>query len=286
MEEIIKKIFNRQRDYYKTGITKSLDFRKAALSRLKQSIINNELQIVEALKQDLGKPPMEVYTAEIGSLISEINKISKNLKKWTANQKVKGSLLDFPSKGYITMEPYGTVLIIGPWNYPFELTLNPLVGAIASGNTAILKPSEISCESSRIISKIISEVFDDQYISVIEGGLDAVQILQELSFDKIFFTGSPVVGTLIMKKAAEFLTPVTLELGGKNPCIIDKDVNIELTVKRLIFGKFMNNGQTCIAPDYLFVHSSVKEIFLESIKRNIIQFWGHNIKKRSDIFLL
>ncbi len=282
MEGTINNLFATQKSYYNTGVTRNLDFRKRSLLKLKQSIIKNESLIVKALNKDLGKPPMEAYTAEIGTVIKEIMLLYKNLKKWTKPSKVNGTLLDFPSKGYKIKEPFGNILIIGPWNYPFELTLSPLAGAIAAGNTIIIKPSEISSECSKIINTIISDVFDEQYIAVTEGGRDVVEYLQEKPFDKIFFTGSPAVGKIIMRKAAVHLTPVTLELGGKSPCIIDKKVNIEIAVKRILFGKFMNNGQTCIAPDYLVVHESIKEEFLESVQKNIIRFWGTNIKGNPD----
>jgi aldehyde dehydrogenase (NAD+) len=282
MDKTINNLFTAQKSYYNTGSTRNPDFRRQALLKLKQSIIKNELLIVEALKKDLGKPKMEAYTAEIGNVIKEINFLHKNLKKWIRPAKVNGTLLDFPSKGYKTREPFGNVLIIGPWNYPFELTLSPLAGAIAAGNTTIVKPSEISTESSRVIHKIISEAFNEEYIAVVEGGRDVVEYLQENPFDKIFFTGSPSVGKIIMQKAALHLTPVTLELGGKSPCIIDKNINIDTAVKRILWGKFMNNGQTCISPDYLIIHKSGREKFLESMQKNIISFWGTNIKDNPD----
>lgn len=282
MKSEIVETFNLQRSFFKSGETLSLEFRKKALLKLKYAIISYELEIIDALKKDLGKPLMESYTSEIGLILLEINTMLKNMKKWLKPKKVKSSFLDFPSKSYIIKEPYGTSLIIGPWNFPLQLALVPLVGAIASGNTAIIKPSEISSHSSMVIAKIINSTFDKKYIWVKEGGVDVVTKLQELPFEKIFFTGSPEVGKIVMRNASKHLSNVTLELGGKNPCIIDKDVNLEVTVKRILFGKYMNNGQVCVAPDYIFVHESIKDKFLDLLKVNIEAFYGNDIKESRD----
>lgn len=282
MSTEIVDVFNLQREYFKSGETLSIEYRKNALIKLKKVIIDNEEEIIEALRKDLGKPLMESYTSEIGFILLEINTMLKKMKKWLKPKKVKSSFLDFPAKSYIVKEPYGTSLIIGPWNFPLQLALVPLVGAIATGNTAIVKPSEISIHSSEIMAKIINSAFDKKYIWVKEGGVDVVTELQNLPFDKVFFTGSPEVGKIVMRNASKHLSNVTLELGGKNPCIIDKGVNLEVTVKRILFGKFMNNGQVCVAPDYIFVHETVKDKFLDLLKENIEKFYGKDIKSSSD----
>lgn len=282
MKSEIKDIFNLQKEYFKSGETLSLEFRRIALLKLKGAIISNEEEIIDALKKDLGKPLLETYTSEIGFILLEINTMLKNMKNWLKPKRVKSSILDFPAKSYVIKEPYGTSLIIGPWNFPLQLTLVPLVGAIATGNTAIIKPSEISSHSSGVIRKIINSTFDRKYIWVKEGGVDVVTELQDLPFNKIFFTGSPEIGKIVMRNASKHLSNVTLELGGKNPCIIDKNVNLEVTVKRILFGKFMNNGQVCVAPDYVFVHESLRDKFLDLLKLGIDAFYGKDIRKSKD----
>ncbi|MGL1894710.1 MAG: aldehyde dehydrogenase family protein [Spirochaetaceae bacterium] len=279
---LIEQLFNNQKEYFLSGETLDLSFRKSALKKLKESIIKHELDIVEALKKDLKKPLMEVYTAEIMNLIQEIKFMTKNLKKWTKPINVRGNFLDFPSKSQIIKEPFGSTLIIGTWNYPFELTFKPLIGALASGNVVIIKPSEHSPNCSRVINNIIKDAFDDNYVTVLEGDLDVVLELQDQAFDKIFFTGSTEVGKKVMEKASKHLTNVTLELGGKNPCIVDRDTNINVAVKRIIFGKFMNNGQTCIAPDYIIIHESLKDEFIKQAKQTINNFWSDDVKQCPD----
>lgn len=272
-------LLDKQRKFFQSGICDDKTFRIESLKKLKAALINNEKGIINALQSDLGKPLIEIYTAEIGIVIKEIDLIIRNYNRWMRKEKISGSLMDFPSKAYIQKEAFGKVLIIGPWNYPFGLTLVPLVGAMASGNTVIIKPSEISIESSKIIKSIIKDTFDDEYIAVVEGGIEETTLLLECQFDKIFFTGSTAVGRVVMKAAAEHLTPLTLELGGKSPCIIDSTADIEIAVKRILYGKFMNNGQTCVAPDYLIVHKDINEEIISVSRRIITKFWGAELGK-------
>ncbi len=258
-EEEIRTLFNRQRAFFSTGKTLDIDFRLEALKKLKAALIAAEGEIINALHDDLRKPLMESYNTEIGIAINEINFALKNLRKWAKPQKVRSPFLTFPARSSIMAEPYGVSLIISPWNYPFQLTFCPLVGAITAGNCCIVKPSEYAKASEQVIKNLIDGAFDSSYIAVANGDAEVGAYLLEQSFDKIFFTGSPQVGKIVMEKASRHLASVTLELGGKNPCIVDKDVNLDVTAKRILFGKFTNLGQTCIAPDYLIVHKEIKE---------------------------
>lgn len=254
------------------------------LKRLKKVLKENEEEIIKALNKDLGKSSFEGYATEIGLVYEEINYAIKNLKKWCKREKVKSSLIYFPSKNYIYKEPYGVSLIIGPFNYPFQLIINPLVGAIAGGNCSIIKPSEYSVNVSKLIEKIINNNFEKKYIAVVDplGGKEIVSELLDMKFDKIFFTGSVKVGKIVMEKAYKNLIPVTLELGGKSPCIVDKDANIKMAAKRIVWGKYLNAGQTCVAPDYLLVHNDVKEELLKEMVREIEREYGNNIKESID----
>ena len=278
LDSLIKK----QRDYYKTGESRSIAFRRDMLTRLKNAVIGNEEKILAALTEDLRKPAFESYTSEIGFIITEIKIALKNLNKWTRDKKVRGNILIFPSRNYIVSEPYGVALIIGPWNYPFQLTLAPLIGAMAAGNCCVIKPSEIAKASSAAIKEIIENTFDQNYIAVVEGDAEVAGALLEQRFDKIFFTGSPKVGRIVMEKASKNLTPITLELGGKNPCIVDQGVNLDLTAKRIVWGKFFNAGQTCIAPDYLLANSAVKEELYVRMVKYLDLFYGEDHKKSPD----
>lgn len=266
-ENKIAKIVSEQKEYFSSGESLSLRFRLDALKKLKDVIIKHEHAIVKALEKDLKKPYLESYTSEIGMILSEINHSMKNLNKWAKCEKVKSPLTLFPSRSYVVKEPYGVTLVIGPWNYPFQLTLVPLVGAITAGNCCIVKPSELSEASAGIISMIIREAFDESYVAAVEGGAEISECLLNQNFDKIFFTGSPRVGKIVMEKAARSLTPVTLELGGKSPCIVDKRIDIDVTAKRILWGKFFNAGQTCVAPDYLLVHKDIKQDLYASLKK-------------------
>ena len=260
----------------------NIDFRKQKLLQLLVSIQNHETEIVKALHDDFKKSEFETYLTEINFVLSELKLTIKNIQKWAKPQLVLPSFLNFPSTDYIYKEPFGKVLIISPWNYPFQLALCPAIAAIAAGNQVILKPSELTENTSKIISKIISETFDKNHVEVIEGGILETEKLLAQRWDYIFFTGSIAVGKIIAKAAAENLTPITLELGGKNPCIIDETANLKLAAKRIVWGKFLNAGQTCIAPDYLLVHESVKSRFVDYLKEEITLAYSENIEKSED----
>ena len=270
----IKEIVKLQRDYYLKEETLETDFRLKSLKKLKASIEKHENEIFEALKKDLNKTSFEAYASEVGLVYSELKDAIKNIYHWNRKKKVRTPLAHFKSSSYIVSEPYGVVLIMSPWNYPFQLTIAPLIGAIAGGNCSVVKPSAYSPCTSAVISKIIRECFEDKYIAVIEGGRDANQELLKERFDYIFFTGSVSVGKMVMESASKNLTPVTLELGGKSPCIVDKEANIDLAAKRIIWGKTLNSGQTCVCPDYLLVHKDVKEELIRSMKKYIHEFYG------------
>lgn len=270
----IAELLEQQRKLFATGTTKKLDFRLAQLQRLKQAIQHSEPKIINALKSDLNKPELESFF-EVGlGVIQEINYTLKQLKSWIKPQKVKTPIDQFPASAKIYSEPLGVVLIIGPWNYPFSLMMSPLVGAIAAGNCAVLKPSEIAPHTSAIVAEIITKTFDPNYITVFEGGVETSLHLLAEKFDHIFFTGGAKVGKIIMEAAAKHLTPVTLELGGKSPCIVEADINLETTAKRITWGKFLNSGQTCIAPDYLLVNREIKSDLIVSLKKCIQEFYG------------
>ena len=280
----ILETYNKQKEFFKKGKTLDIEYRLDALRKLKKVIKDNEEEILEALKEDLGKSDFEGYTTEVSLVYEEINIALKKLKSWAKNKRVKSPLALFPAKSYIKYEPYGTVLIIGPFNYPFQLNLAPLVGAIAAGNTAIIKPSEYVMATSNIIKKVLEQTFGEEYVAYIDPtrGKEVVEELLEMRFDYIFFTGSITVGKIIMKAASKFLTPVTLELGGKSPCIVDSDAKIELAARRIVWGKLINCGQTCVAPDYIYVHKSIKSKFLEELKKEIIKQYGENPKNSED----
>lgn len=280
----IKELVNKQKEYFQNGEQLNINFRKQNLIKLKRIIKDNEQEIINALKKDLNKSEFESYLTEINMLYEEINMHIKNIKKWSKRKRVKSSVMFFPSKNYIVKEPYGTVLIIGPFNYPFQLVISPLIGAIASGNTVIIKPSEHSINTSKLIEKIINQNFNEEYVKVVGAneGKECVEELLEQEFDYIFFTGSIKVGKIIMEKASKRLIPVTLELGGKSPCIIDKDANLDKAAKRIVWGKLLNTGQTCIAPDYLFIQNEVKEEMLKLMVKEFNLQYGENIKESTD----
>lgn len=280
----ILEVYNKQKEFFKEGKTLDIEYRLNALKKLKSVIKSNEEEILKALKEDLGKSDFEGYITEVSLIYEEINIALKKLRSWSKNKRAKSPLALFPAKSYVKYEPYGTVLIIGPFNYPFQLNLAPLVGAIAAGNTAMIKPSEYVMATSNIIKKVLEETFDEEYVAYIDptGGKEVVEELLKMRFDYIFFTGSIAVGKIIMKAASEFLTPVTLELGGKSPCIVDSDAKIELAAKRIVWGKLINCGQTCVAPDYIYVHKSIKSKFLEELKKEITKQYGENPKNSED----
>lgn len=284
MRDILE-IFNYQKKFFYEGKTKDVEFRIENLEKLKRIIKDNEDKIINALKKDLSKSAFETYATEIGLVYDEINLHIKNVKKWAKKETRRTSIVHFPARSYIYKEPYGVCLIIGPFNYPFQLVFAPLVGAISSGNCAIVKPSENTIDTAKLIEKLINENFDENYIKVVNplGGKEVVTYLLDLKFDYIFFTGSVQVGKIVMEKAAKNLIPVTLELGGKSPCIVDKDAKIDISAKRLVWGKFLNAGQTCVAPDYLYVHKNIKDKFLWAVAKEIKAQFGDDIKNSKDL---
>jgi len=280
--EYIKLILNKQRAFFNLNSTKDISFRKEQLKKLNKVIVDHEKDIINALNKDLGKSEFESYSTEIGMVLSEISYALKHIDNWTKVEKVKTPMTNFKSKSYIYPEPYGNVLIISPWNYPFQLTLLPLVGAVAAGNTAIIKPSSSSIHTSKIMEKIINENFPEEFIHVLDAESKESRKVLDEKFDYIFYTGSPSVGKMVMKKAAENLTPITLELGGKSPCIVDKEGDLELFAKRITWGKLLNSGQTCVAPDYLYVHKDIKEEFIKYLIKYIEEFYGKDMENNED----
>lgn len=275
-------LLQKQKDFFNTEKTKDVNFRIEMLKILYDVIEKNESRIIEALYLDLHKSETEAYTSEIAYVLKEIDLAVAKLKRWSKPKKVGTSLINFPGKSYYFYEPYGIALIIGPWNYPFALITTPLIGAISAGNCAILKPSENSGHTARLLSDLINSNFPAHYISVVEGDASVTQSLISEKIDYIFFTGSTDVGKKIMKSAAEHLIPVTLELGGKNPCIVDSDIDFEVTVRRILWGKFFNAGQTCIAPDYLLVHKDIKDVFLKKMVETLKDFYPEISKDSKD----
>lgn len=271
----IPELLQKQKDFFDTGTTKNIDFRLTQLKKLKQLIKTHESEIIQALKADLHKSEFESYATEL-FIIREIDYAIKHLKNWTKPQKAPLPLKLIQYSAEIIPEPLGIVLIMGAWNYPFQLIIAPLVGAIASGNCAIIKPSELAPHTSNFFAEIISKYFESDYIAVVEGGIETSQQLLREKFDHIFFTGSPAVGKIVMAEAAKTLTPVTLELGGKSPCIVDTDINLKHTAKRIIWGKFINAGQTCVAPDYLLVNQAIKPDLIAALKTTIREFYSEN----------
>lgn len=275
MNEIeIKQIVDMQREFFYSGTTLDVNYRINALRKLKSCIKNYESNINNAIQKDLGKSNFESYMCEIGLVLSEISYMLTHIRSYAREKRVHTPLSQFHSRSFKKPSPYGTVLIMSPWNYPFLLTLEPLVDAIAAGNTAIVKPSAYSPHTSQIIADIIEECFDKKYISVITGGRAENSCLLNQKFDYIFFTGSQSVGKEVMRHAAENLTPVTLELGGKSPCIVEKSANLGLAAKRIVFGKFLNCGQTCVAPDYIYCDAEVKEALIDELKKQIQRQFG------------
>lgn len=265
-----------QREYFAGNATKGVEFRKRQLKKLQDVITKNEEAILRALHQDLHKHEFEAYTTELGFVQVELQKAISKVARWVKPRKVGTPLFLFKGNSYVQPEPYGTALIISPWNYPFQLLFAPLVGAMAAGNTAVLKPSELAPHTSALAAKLINENFDPRYIVVVEGGIPETQALLEERYDYIFFTGGTAVGKIIYQAAAKHLTPVTLELGGKSPCIVDNEVQLDYTAKRIMWGKFTNSGQTCIAPDYVLIDERLKDRFVERCKHYLNRFFGDN----------
>ncbi len=273
-------LIDRQRAYFKSNQTRSLKARKQALTDLKKLILEHQTAIETALFNDLKKHKEEAYVTEIGTCIAEIDFALKHLKGWMSPRKAHTPLMYFPGKSYMLAQPYGVTLVMASWNYPFKLIVGPLIAALAAGNTAILKPSEISAHTSKLIAKLF-ESFNQDLVSVVQGGVEQTTELLKEKFDYIFFTGSTMVGKIIHKAAAQHLTPCTLELGGKSPAIVDQHTNLKVTAKRLVWGKFLNAGQTCVAPDYILVHHNIKEALINAIKDEIINFYSENPQSSS-----
>lgn len=273
---MIPELLQLQKDYFKTGETKSVAYRIQSLKQLKIELANRESEIISALHDDFKKPAFESVVSETATVIAELDLTISKLSEWAKPKRVTPSLLNFPSSDKIYSEPYGSTLIIAPWNYPYQLAFVPLIAAIAAGNTVIVKPSELTPNTSKIIFDIVTTVFKPEHASVIEGGVSVSTTLLSLRWDYIFFTGSVAVGKIVAKAAAEHLTPTTLELGGKNPCIIDETANIRLSAKRIVWGKFLNAGQTCIAPDYILIHKNVKQRFYDAFKTEIEHAYSKN----------
>ncbi len=266
----------KMRQHFNCGATRPYAFRKEQLKKLKASILNHEQDLYDALYADLKKSPEEVWATETGMVLAELSTAIKNLRNWMEPEGVTTNLLNLPSSSKILKEPLGVVLIIGPWNYPFQLLINPLIGAIAAGNCVVLKPSEFAPATDAVMKKIIEESFSSEYILYVQG--DGVAVIPEMmnnfSFDHVFYTGSTAVGKIIYKMAAERLVPVTLELGGKSPCVVEADANINVAARRIAMTKFSNAGQMCVAPDYLLVHSSVKDKLVEALKAAALKFFS------------
>lgn len=269
----INEIVENQRKFFATGATKDVPYRLDALDRLYEGIELRKSLIFAALKKDFNKSNFETYMTEISMVRDDLRYVIKHVKKWAKIKKVSTPIIHFCSKSFIVPEPYGVALIMSPWNYPFQLCLEPLTGAIAAGNCAVVKPSAYTPETSRVIAELIAELFPPEYITVVEGGRSQNTELLEEKFDYIFFTGSVNVGKLVMEKAAQHLTPVSLELGGKSPTIVDKAANLKVSARRIAFGKYLNAGQTCVAPDYLYVHEAVKDEFIGYLKQAITEFF-------------
>ena len=275
-ETEIQELVVKQREFFFSGNTLPLEYRINALKLLKKAIIENENKISEAIKQDLGKSSTEGFMCEIGLVLSEISYMLRHIRRFAKDKTVYTNLAQFASRSYVKSVPYGVTLIISPWNYPFLLSIEPLVDALAAGNTVIIKPSEYSPATSEVISELISNIFPREYVSVVTGEKEESICLLNQKFDYIFFTGSKDVGKFIMKKAADNLTPVTLELGGKSPCIVDDTAKIPLAAKRIVFGKYLNCGQTCVAPDYILCDKKIKNELISCIKNEIKKQFGKN----------
>ncbi len=277
-----QEIHQQQDTFFKSRTTLDVNYRLSALKKLKNSIDSLESEIYLALQKDLGKSNIESFLTEIQVVHKELNQYLKNTARWSRPQKVRASLLNFPSKARRYPEPYGKTLIISPWNYPFQLAITPLIAAVAAGNTVVLKPSEFSTATSEILYRLITTSFDPAHVTVVQGDSKVAQELTAMQWEYIFFTGSPGVGKKIYQAAAKYLTPVTLELGGKNPAVVDPSCNIKVTARRLVWTKFLNAGQTCIAPDYILVHTSIKAQLVTALKNEIEIFFKGNSLESQD----
>ncbi len=266
---MMKQIIKEQRSFFNTGATKSISYRIEKLNKLETILKQNQDNLNNAIFSDFSKSYFDSYTSEMALLFHDIKEAKRKLKKWSATKRVRTNLINFPAKSYIVPEPLGVAFVIGAWNYPIQLALAPAIAAIAAGNTVVLKPSELPINTSNVIAKMINENFNPNFFKVIEGGVKETTELLEQKFDKIFFTGSVPVGKIVYQAAAKNLTPVTLELGGKSPAFFTRNCNLKTSVKRMVWAKFLNAGQTCVAPDYVFVHKDIKDEFLNSLKQEI-----------------
>jgi len=273
-ESAIQTIVSQQRAYFRTGATLDVDCRVRALERLERCITANEAAIHRALRQDLGKSGFESYMCETGLVLSELRFMRRHVRAYARERTVPTPLAQFCARSFVKPSPYGVVLVMSPWNYPFLLSMEPLADAIAAGNTVVMKPSAYSPRTSELIAKLLRSCFDEEYVTVVTGGREENSALLEQKFDCIFFTGSPAVGREVMRHAAEHLTPVILELGGKSPCIVEKTANLRLAARRIVFGKYLNCGQTCVAPDYVYCDREVKDRLIEELKKEIIRQYG------------
>ena len=272
----IQDVLQAQRDFFQSSATLSISFRRAMLKKLYAAIQTREAEITAALQADLGKPAYESFMCEVGLSLTEITHMLRHVKRYAREHRVRTPLAQFPSRSYTLASPYGNVLIMSPWNYPFLLTVEPLTDAIAAGNTAVVKPSAYSPATSAVVKSIIEDCFPPEYVAVVTGGRAENQALLEQRFDMIFFTGSQSVGKEVLRHAAEHLTPAVLELGGKSPCIVDATANLPLAAKRIVFGKFLNCGQTCVAPDYILCEASVKDALVSELKKQLTARYGED----------
>lgn len=281
-QQQISALVSEQRAFFESGKTLCMCYRKEALQKLYAAIVSRESALIDALQKDLGKSDFESYMCEIGMVLDEISYMLKHLEGFAKEKRVRTPLAQFASRSYVKPSPYGVVLIMSPWNYPFLLTLDPLVDALAAGNTAIIKPGAYAPATAQAIKELLESIFPREYVAVVTGGRAENTYLLDQKFDYIFFTGSKGVGKEVMKKAAEHLTPVTLELGGKSPCIVDESADLALAARRIAFGKYLNCGQTCVAPDYVLCHKSVRDRFVELLKEEISRQYGKHPLQNAD----
>ena len=281
-QQEIAALAQRQRDYFSTGITQDVNFRLEQMQKLRDAVQANEAAIATALREDLGKSGYEGFMCETGLVLSEISYLLRHTRGFARRKTVYTPLAQFPSHSFRQPTPYGCTLILSPWNYPFLLTLEPLADAIAAGNTVILKPSAYSPATSRLLKELVDRLFPQEYVAVVTGGREENSALLEEKFDLVFFTGSQAVGKEVLRRCAEHLTPAVLELGGKSPCIVEESADIKLAARRIVFGKFLNCGQTCVAPDYILCHSSVKDRLLEEVQEQIRIQFGENPLENPD----
>ncbi|MDY0201062.1 MAG: aldehyde dehydrogenase [Tenuifilaceae bacterium] len=272
----IQELHLKQQQFFNSNETKSIDFRIEQLTKFRKLLEENESELYDAILEDFGKSEFETFASELSLLYHEIDIFIKNVKRWSKRRKVSTGLANFPAKSYIIPEPLGVTLVIGAWNYPYQLSLLPAITSMAAGNTVIIKPSELPPKTSAVMAKIINSNFSENYIHVVEGGVETTTELLEHRFDKIFFTGSIPVGKIIYRAAAKHLTPITLELGGKSPAFVLHDCDIKMTAKRIVWAKFFNAGQTCVAPDYILVDKSIKKEFTEALKTKIEEFYKNS----------